>query len=94
MHVVLGAGEQAQESKQQLNHTGQEFDRNAMMLTQTNQLELEELYGLDVLGLADNPLNERQPVYSEFKEQLIRSEQGWYETGLSWKGDRRTQSSE
>ena len=47
---------------------GHEFDRNAMMLTQTNQLEYEELYGLDVLGVADNPLNEQQAVYSEFKE--------------------------
>lgn len=59
-----------------------------MMLTQTSQLEYEELCRLDVLGLADSPLNDQQAVYSEFKEQLIRSAQGWYETGLSCKGNR------
>ena len=69
---------------------GQEFDRNAMMLTQTSQLEYEELCRLDVLGLADSPPYDQQAVYSEFKEQLVRSEQGWYETGLPWKGDRST----
>ena len=26
-------------------------------------------------------------VYDEFKEQLRRSEEGWYETGLPWKGN-------
>ena len=67
---------------------GQEFDRNSMMLTQTSQLEYEELCRLDVLGLADSPPYDQQAVYGEFKEQLVRSEQGWYETGLPWKGDR------
>ena len=62
---------------------GQEFDRNSMILTQTSQVQYEELCRLDVLGLADNALNDQQAVYSEFKEQLVRSEKGWYETGLS-----------
>ena len=26
-------------------------------------------------------------VYNEFKEQLIRSKEGWYETGLPWRGN-------
>ena len=26
-------------------------------------------------------------VHSEFKEQLRRSTDGWYETGLPWRGD-------
>ena len=26
-------------------------------------------------------------VYDEFKEQLRRSDEGWYETGLPWKGN-------
>ena len=60
------------------------------MLTQTSQLEYEELCRLDVLGLADSPPYDQQAVYSEFKEQLVRSEQGWYETGLPWKGDQST----
>ena len=67
---------------------GQEFDRNAMMLTQTSQLEYEELCRLDVLGLEDTAHDDQGAVYSEFKKQLVRSEEGWYETGLPWKGDR------
>ena len=54
---------------------GQEFDRNAMMHTQTSQLEYEELCRLDVLGLADSPPYDQQAVYSEFQEQIVRSEQ-------------------
>ena len=41
-----------------------------------------------MLGLADNALNEQQAVYSEFNKQLVRSEEGWYETGLPWEGNR------
>ena len=40
-----------------------------------------------MLGLADTFLNDQQAVYSEFKEQLVRTEEGWYETGLPWKGN-------
>ena len=43
---------------------GQEFDRNVMMLTQTSQLEYEELCRLDVSGLADNPPYDQQAGYS------------------------------
>ena len=53
-----------------------EFDRNAMMLTQTSQLEYEELCRLDLLALVDSPPYDQQAVYSEFKAQLVRSEQG------------------
>ena len=56
-----------------------------MMLTQTSQLEYEELCRLDVLGLADTFLNDQQAVYGEFKEQLVRTEEGWYETGRTGK---------
>ena len=27
-------------------------------------------------------------MYSEFKEQLVRSGEGWHKTGLPWNGDR------
>jgi hypothetical protein len=29
-------------------------------------------------------MNDQSGVYDEFKEQLVRSAEGWYETGLSW----------
>ena len=66
---------------------GQEFDHNCMMLTQTSHTDYEELCRLDVLGLADTAEHDQQMVYNEFKEQLIRSKEGWYETGLPWRGN-------
>jgi hypothetical protein len=42
---------------------------------------------MDVLGLADNPEHDQHEVYAEFREQLTRSEEGWYETGLPWKSN-------
>ena len=66
---------------------GQELDRNRMMLTQTSQTDYEELCRLDVLGLADSSEHDQLAVYREFKEQLVRNEEGWYETGLPWRGN-------
>ena len=48
--------------------------------------DFERLCALDVLGLPDTPAGDQGDVYSEFKEQLTRSPQGWYETALPWKG--------
>lgn len=51
-------------------------------------LDHEKLCALDVLGLADSPSGDQDVVYQEFREQLTRNpEDGWYETGLPWKGD-------
>ena len=66
---------------------GQEFDHNRMMLTQTSQTDYEELCRLDVLGLADSSEHDQLTVYNEFKEQLVRNKEGWYETGLPWRGN-------
>lgn len=64
---------------------GTEFDKNTMMLTQTSQTDYECLCRLDVLGLADTSEKDPNVVFTEFKEQLQRSPEGWYETGLPWK---------
>ena len=40
-----------------------------------------------MLGLADTTEHNQQTVYSEFKEQLVRDKEGWYETGLQWQGN-------
>ena len=37
---------------------------------------------MDVLGLEDRPAGDQATVYAKFKEQLKRSPEGWYETGL------------
>ena len=66
---------------------GAEFDVSPMMLTQTSQSDYEQLCRLDVLGLSDTAEHDQGGVYKEFREQLQRSPDGWYETGLPWKGN-------
>lgn len=66
---------------------GSEFDKAKMFLTQTTHSDYEQLCKLDVLGLEDKPENDQGQVYSEFKEQLVRNGQGWYETALPWRGN-------
>ena len=46
--------------------------------------DYDNLCALDVLGLADN-VGADGDVFDEFKEQLTRSKDGWYETSLPWK---------
>ena len=66
---------------------GEEIDTAHMLLTQTSQVDYEELCRLDVLGLANTPQHDQGEVYREFREQLSRSETGWYEAALPWKGN-------
>ena len=66
---------------------GSEFDHNTMLLTQTSQGDYEDLCRLDILGLADVPEYDQSMVHAEFKEQLQCSPEGWYETGLPWRGN-------
>ncbi|XP_028415664.1 uncharacterized protein LOC114539027 [Dendronephthya gigantea] len=66
---------------------GEKVDLNNMLLTQVHREDYEQLCRLDVLGLQDTPTGDQENVYSEFKEQLSRSEHGWYETNLPWKGN-------
>ena len=66
---------------------GSESDLTNMFLTQTSVADYEALCRLDVLGLQDHPVGDQDLVFEEFKEQLTRNPQGWYETGLLWKGN-------
>ena len=59
---------------------GQEFNHNQMMLTQTTQLDCEELCQLNVLGLGNTCKHKQKTVYEELREQLVQSEEGWYKT--------------
>mgnify|MGYP002803522331 CR=1 FL=1 len=67
-----------------------EIDYTALLLAQTNQQDYEQLCRLDALGVADSPEHDRTDVYKEFREQLVRSDRGWYETGLPRKGNHPT----
>ena len=66
---------------------GTETDLHSMFLAQTASNDYEELYRMDVLGLEDAPSGDQSVVYAEFREQLSRSPDGWYEARLPWKGD-------
>ena len=66
---------------------GTKIDHTNMLLTQTSHVDYEELCRLDVLGLEDTPEHDQRTVYAEFREQLVRHPEGWYETSLPWKGN-------
>ena len=66
---------------------GTETDLDKIFLAQMASSDYEDLYRMDVLGLEDKPYGDQSVVYEEFLEQLSRSPEGRYETGLPWKGD-------
>jgi hypothetical protein len=60
---------------------GGEAGMSKMLETQTTVLDYDNLCRLDVLGLQDHPTGDQTSVYDDFKEQLTRSPDGWYEIG-------------
>ena len=42
---------------------------------------------MDVLGLEDTPTGDQNVVHAEFREQLPRSPEGWYEAAHPWRGN-------
>ncbi|XP_068690696.1 uncharacterized protein [Montipora foliosa] len=66
---------------------GTEIDHTNMLLTQTSHVDYEELCLMDVLGFEDTPEHDQRAVYAEFREQLVRHPEGWYEMSLPWKGN-------
>ena len=65
---------------------GKEAHMGSVCLTRASSTDYEQLCSLDVLGRQDRPDGDQQSVYDDdFKEQLRRSDDGWYETGLLWK---------
>ena len=63
---------------------GTEDDLTKTLFTKSSVEDYRKLCDMDVLGL-DNQLDGDGAVYQDFKEQLIQSPEGWYETGLLWK---------
>jgi len=57
------------------------------LLAVNSNADYEKLGALDVLGLVDSASGDQSAVYDKFKEQLVRSPEGWYETGLPWRGN-------
>ena len=69
---------------------GNEIDYTALLLAQTSQRDYEQFCPLDVLEIADHPEHDQTDVYTEFREQLVKNNQGWYNTGLPCKGNHPT----
>ena len=44
----------------------------------------EKLHSLDVLGVEDRGENDQLDVLHEFKESIVRREDGRYEVGFPW----------
>ena len=68
-----------------INSPGTELDLSNLYLTRSTDEDYNRLCSLDVLGIQDSPSNNTNSVYEDFKQQLVRSDEGWYETGLLWK---------
>lgn len=67
--------------------SGVEADLSAGFLAVDAIQDYEMICSFDVLGLAHSPAGDQQEVYRECREQLSRNtEEGWYETGVPWKG--------
>ena len=64
---------------------GKEADLSSVYLTRSSTADYQDLCKLDVLGLEDRASDDQVTVFEDFKEQLTRSPEGWYETGLLWK---------
>ena len=66
---------------------GAEINTTVMFFAKSSLLDYKKLCNLDVLGLEASKDISDGLVYSDFKEQLTKTEQGYYETGLLWKTD-------
>ena len=73
---------------------GKERDLFKLLLAKTSRVEYEDPCRLDLLGLKDPAMGDQEQIYNEFKEQLQRTSEGWYQTGLPWKENHLPQSNE
>ena len=58
---------------------------------QSSAVHYEQLCKLHVLGLQDTENEIDDLVYHQFKNQLRRDKDGYYETGLLWKQEQKYQ---
>ena len=63
---------------------GTEEDLTKSLFARSSMEDYRKLCDLDVLGLEDQS-NGDETIYQDFKDQLIQSPEGWYETGLLYK---------
>lgn len=65
---------------------GSEVDTEHMFFAGSSRVDYDKLCSLDILGLGEREVGD-QSVFGEFAEQLEQKPEGFFETGLLWKGD-------
>ena len=65
-------------------HGGDEYGSGSTCMYLREVTDYEKLYSLDVLGVEDRGENDQLDVLREFKESVVRREDGRYEVGFPW----------
>ena len=64
---------------------GRESDVVSVLHIQISFGDYEKLFSTNILGLYESHYSHGEFVFEKFKEQLKRSKEGWYDTGLIWR---------
>lgn len=64
-------------------HGGEDYADSKCMFVKESS-DYEKLYSLDVLGVEDRVEDDQSQVYSDFKENITRREDGRYEVSVPW----------
>ena len=64
-------------------HGGEEYADNKCMFLKESS-DYEQLYSLDVLGVEDRGEDDQLQIYSDFKENITRRDDGRYEVSVPW----------
>ena len=65
-------------------HGGDEYGSGSTCMYLHEISDYEELYSLEVLGVEDRGENDQLDVLRQFKESIVRREDGRYEVGFPW----------
>ena len=65
-------------------HGGDEYGSGNTCMYLGEVSDYEKLYSLDVLGVEDRGENDQLDVLREFKESVVRRDDGRYEVGFPW----------
>ena len=65
-------------------HGGDEYGSGSTCIYLREVSDYEKLYSLDVLGVEDRGENDQLDVLRDFKESVVRREDGRYEVGFPW----------
>ena len=65
-------------------HGGDEYGSGSSCMYLREVNDYEKLYSLDMLGVEDREENDQLDVLRDFKESVVRREDGRYEVGFPW----------